>query len=85
MADTDISKMKVNWLKSAQILRKFELRLGSGWKYFNFNLFSVCYHQIKVADLKKELKNRGKSTAGNKTELTERLQAALIGKLQQWI
>lgn len=43
------------------------------------NLFS----QIKVADLKRELKNRGKSTAGNKTELTERLQAALIGKFEQ--
>lgn len=40
----------------------------------------MFYHQIKVADLKRELKNRGKSTAGNKTELTERLQAALIGK-----
>lgn len=29
--------------------------------------------------MKRELKNRGKSTAGNKTDLTERLQAALIG------
>ncbi|KAH6938015.1 hypothetical protein HPB50_006389 [Hyalomma asiaticum] len=32
---------------------------------------------MKVADLKKELKARGLSTAGNKSELTERLEAAL--------
>ncbi|XP_050043533.2 uncharacterized protein [Dermacentor andersoni] len=32
---------------------------------------------MKVADLKKELKARGLSTAGNKSELAERLEAAL--------
>lgn len=32
---------------------------------------------MKVADLKKELKARGLSTTGNKSELTERLEAAL--------
>lgn len=45
-------------------------------------LFEVMgfYFQIKVADLRMDHKNRGKSTAGNKTDLTERFQAALIGK-----
>ena len=32
---------------------------------------------MKVADLKKELKNRGLSTTGKKDELIERLQLAL--------
>ena len=32
--------------------------------------------QMKVADLKKELKSRGLSVTGNKTELIERLQMA---------
>ncbi|KAG8233689.1 hypothetical protein J437_LFUL014046 [Ladona fulva] len=36
--------------------------------------------KLKVADLKKELKNRGLLTTGNKTELLERLQLALHGE-----
>ena len=33
---------------------------------------------MKVADLKKELKSRGLTTSGNKTELVERLQLSLM-------
>ncbi|XP_056644523.1 SAP domain-containing ribonucleoprotein isoform X1 [Diorhabda sublineata] len=38
---------------------------------------SIDFSKLKVPDLKKELKQRGLSTAGNKTELIERLQSAL--------
>ena len=34
---------------------------------------------FQVADLKKELKGRGLSAVGNKTELVERLQLSLQG------
>ncbi|KAL7641035.1 UNVERIFIED_CONTAM: hypothetical protein RMT77_008172 [Armadillidium vulgare] len=37
--------------------------------------------KMKVADLKKHLKNKGLSVAGNKTELVERLQQALQNAL----
>ncbi|XP_046396819.1 SAP domain-containing ribonucleoprotein [Ischnura elegans] len=40
---------------------------------------SVDLAKLKVADLKRELKNRGLLTTGNKTELLERLQLALHG------
>lgn len=33
---------------------------------------------MKVTDLKKELKSRGLTTTGNKTELIERLQLAMM-------
>lgn len=36
--------------------------------------------KLKVADLKKELKGRGLSAVGNKTELVERLQLSLQGE-----
>lgn len=35
-----------------------------------------------MADLKRELKIRGLNVTGNKNELVERLQSALIGKFQ---
>lgn len=39
----------------------------------------VDLSKMKVADLKRELKSRGLSTVGNKTELIERLQAGMNG------
>lgn len=36
-----------------------------------------------MADLKRELKIRGLNVTGNKNDLVERLQSALIGKLNQ--
>ena len=42
-------------------------------------LFVIILLYFKVADLKRELKLRGLVTTGNKTELSERLQGALIG------
>jgi hypothetical protein len=38
-----------------------------------------CCINFQVADLKKELKGRGLSAVGNKTELVERLQLSLQG------
>jgi len=38
-----------------------------------------CCFNFQVADLKKELKGRGLSAVGNKTELVERLQLSLQG------
>ena len=35
--------------------------------------------KMKVADLKRELKSRGLTTTGNKNELLERLQLAVMG------
>lgn len=43
--------------------------------YYEFN---PCLLSYQVADLKRELKLRGMAINGNKTELQERLQAALI-------
>lgn len=37
----------------------------------------------QVPDLKKELKNRGLSTSGNKNDLVERLQAALTASSEE--
>lgn len=39
---------------------------------------TMDFSKLKVADLKKELKNRGLSTVGNKNELQERLQLAAL-------
>lgn len=39
---------------------------------------------IQVADLKRELKIRGLNVTGNKNELVERLQSALIGESAFW-
>lgn len=39
----------------------------------------VDLSKMKVAELKRELKNRGLSTAGNKVELIERLQSGMNG------
>lgn len=44
-----------------------------GIEDFQINIF-------QVADLKRELKARGLSSVGIKTELIERLQAHMIGK-----
>lgn len=40
-------------------------------------LFLLNFCIFKVPDLKKELKNRGLNTTGNKVDLIERLQNAL--------
>jgi hypothetical protein len=45
----------------------------------NFLIAIKCYFNFQVADLKKELKCRGLSAVGNKTELVERLQLSLQG------
>lgn len=41
----------------------------------------IFIKNLKVADLKKELKSRGLPTTGNKNELVERLQGSVIGKI----
>lgn len=41
------------------------------------NTYKKCDYYWQVTDLKKELKNRGLVTTGNKTELVERLQLAI--------
>lgn len=49
----------------------------------DLNIRKTCfpkYQLFQVADLRRELKLKGLNTIGNKNELLERLQAALIGK-----
>lgn len=67
MADHDVSKMKVK-------KKQHQSKLLSQKYVF---LFLIVYFQ--VADLKRELKNRGLNVTGNKNDLVERLQSALIG------
>lgn len=50
-------------------------------KFASLNIFSKRLPQFQVADLKRELKIRGLNVTGNKTELAERLQSALLGKI----
>jgi hypothetical protein len=47
--------------------------------YVTVLIIMNCCINFQVADLKKELKVRGLSAVGNKTELVERLQLSLQG------
>lgn len=67
MADHDISKMKVaTFLNKNLFLKK--------------NFWVPIVYSFQVADLKRELKVRGLNVTGNKNDLVERLQSALIGR-----
>lgn len=46
-----------------------------------FKTMFLKFPFLQVADLRRELKLKGLNTVGNKNELLERLQAALIGKI----